>query len=297
MLHQLRNDFFAIDNLGVGDASYSPTRFGPHLHAAKNAHSLSKLEPHHSQLSTPSNAMSPETLRRLAQFDTPTICNVIELFAVRPRNEGYLDGRIRAAFPRMPPMVGFATTAAFRSDAPPGKGDAYGSLEAQLATFASLPGPAVVVFQDLDDPAVAATFGEVMCSTYQGFGSTGLITSGAGRDLEQVRALDYPVFTGGAICSHAYCHILHVGLPVRVGGLVVNPGDLLHGDANGVTDIPINIAEAVADFATQFIDAERVLMNYVRGSGKKTVAGFTAARQEFSRQIAELSQRARESAT
>lgn len=238
--------------------------------------------------------MSPETLRTLAQYDTPTICNVIELFSVRPRNEGYMDGRIRAAFPEFPPMVGFATTASFRSDCPPGKGDAYGSLEAQLATFGSLPGPAVVVFQDLDDPAVAATFGEVMCSTYQGFGSTGLITSGAGRDLEQVRALKYPVFTGGTICSHAYCHILHIGLPVRVGGLVVNPGDLLHGDANGVTNIPLTIAAGVAAFAQEFVDIERVLMDYVRGAGKKTVDGFTAARKEFAQQTAALATRARE---
>jgi 4-hydroxy-4-methyl-2-oxoglutarate aldolase len=238
--------------------------------------------------------MSPEMLRKLAQFDTPTICNVIELFAVRPRDAGYMDGRIRSAFPQLPPMVGYATTAAFRSAAPPGHGDAYGSLESQLATFSALPGPAVVVFQDLDDPAVAATFGEVMCSTYQGFGSTGLITSGAGRDLEQVRALDYPVFTGGTICSHGYCHILHVGLPVRVGGLMVNPGDLLHGDANGVTNIPPEIAPAVADYATEFIDAERVLMEYVRGPGRKTVDGFTAARKEFSAQVAELARRARE---
>ena len=238
--------------------------------------------------------MSPETLRALAQFDTPTICNVIELFGVRPRNEGYMDGRIRAAFPEFPPMVGFATTASFRSDCPPGTGDAYGSLESQLATFGSLPGPAVVVFQDLDDPAVAATFGEVMCSTYQGFGSTGLITSGAGRDLEQVRALKYPVFTGGTICSHAYCHILHIGLPVRVGGLVVNPGDLLHGDANGVTNIPLSIAAGVAAFAQEFVDIERVLMDYVRGAGKKTVDGFTAARKEFAQQTAALATRARE---
>src|SRR5262245_48713935 len=148
--------------------------------------------------------LSSDTLAELAKFDTPTICNVIELFDVRPRNEGYMDGRIQCLFSHLPPMVGFAAPASFRSDAPPGSGDAYGSMEKQVERFAKLPGPAVVVFEDLDDPAVSATFGEVMCSVYKGFGSVGLITSGAGRDIEQVRALDYPVFTGGTICSHAY---------------------------------------------------------------------------------------------
>ena len=113
--------------------------------------------------------VSSETLAKLAKFDTPTICNVVELFDVQPRNRGYMDGRIQCNFPHLPPMVGFAATASFRSDAPPLGGDAYGSIQKQLEQFAELPGPAVVVFQDLDDPAVAATFGEVMCSTYQAY--------------------------------------------------------------------------------------------------------------------------------
>jgi 4-hydroxy-4-methyl-2-oxoglutarate aldolase len=238
-------------------------------------------------------AITADTLKRLAQFDTPTICNVIELFDVRPRYAGFMNAQIKANFPEMPPMVGFASTASFRSGAFPGKGDAYGTMEKQVEGFAELPGPAVVVFQDLDDPAVGATFGEVMCSTYKGFGSVGLITSGGGRDLLQVKALDYPVFTGSTICSHACCHILHVGLPIRVGGLVVDPGDLLHGDANGVTNIPINIATEVADISQEFVDAEKIVLDYVNGTGKKTPAGLSAARNEYGAVVAKLTKRAK----
>ena len=236
-------------------------------------------------------SITPETLAKLAKFDTPTICNVIELFHVRPRNDGYMDGRIRCEFPSLPPMVGFATTAVFRSDAPPAGGDAYGSMEQQAERFADVPGPAVVVFQDLDDPAVSATFGEVMCSVYKAFGSAGLITSGAGRDIEQVRAIDYPVFTGGRICSHAYCHILHIGMPVRVGGLVVKVGDLLHGDANGVTNIPTNIATEVADIAAEFVAAEQIVLDYVRSPGPKSAAVLTEKRKEFMAVVTNLTQR------
>lgn len=237
-------------------------------------------------------SITAETLAKLAKFDTPTICNVIELFDVRPRNTGYMDHRIQCAFPELPPMVGFAATASFRSDAPPAGGDAYGSMEKQVETFADLPGPAVVVFADLDDPPVAATFGEVMCSTYKGFGSTGLITSGAGRDLEQVHDIKFPVFTGSTICAHGYCHILHVGLPVRVGGLMVKQGDLLHGDANGVSSIPIDIAAAVADIAGEFVDAEKIVLDYVNGTSKKTPAGLTAAREEYGAVVKKLTERA-----
>ncbi len=235
--------------------------------------------------------VTQETLDKLAQFDTPTICNVIELFDVRPRTEGFMDHRIGSNYPELPPMVGFASTAAFRSGMPPAGGEAYGSLADQAGTFADLPGPAVVVFEDLDNPAVGATFGEVMCSIYQAFGSTGLITSGGGRDLEQVRALKYPVFTASTICSHAYCHILHLGMPVRVGGLVVNQGDLLHGDANGVTNLPVDIAVEVADISAEFIAAEQIVLDYVQGSGKKTAQGLGAAREEFQAVVAKLRER------
>ena len=236
--------------------------------------------------------LTPATLAKLAQYDTPTICNIIELFEYCPRNRGYMDGRIKANFAHLPPMVGFASTACFRSDAPPSTGDAYGSMDKQVAGFAELPGPAVVVFQDLDDPPVAATFGEVMCSVYKAFGSVGLVTSGGGRDLEQVRALNYPVFTGTTICSHAYCHILHLGIPVRVGGLVVRQGDLLHGDANGVTSIPIHLAEQIGDIAAEFVASEKIVLDYVNGPGPKTPAGLAEARKEFSAVVQKLCQRA-----
>jgi len=236
-------------------------------------------------------SLSKETLAKLAKFDTPTICNVIELFDIRPRNRGYMDGRIKCNFPELPPIVGFASTASFRSDAPPGTGDAYGSISAQLEQFAKLPGPPIVVFQDLDDPPAAAVFGEVMCSTYKAFGAVGLVTNGAGRDLEQVRALKFPVFTGSTICSHGYCHLLHLGLPVRVGGLMVNHGELLHADANGVTNIPIEIAAEVADVAGEFVASEETIMKYVKSPGEKSAARMEELRKEFVSIVATLSKR------
>lgn len=218
--------------------------------------------------------LSTEAWKKLAALDTPTVCNLIELFGVRPQNTGYMDGRIRAAFPDFPPMVGYAVTASFRADAPAHGAEVYAAIDAQLEQMAQLDGPAAIVFQDLDDPSVAATFGEVMCSSYQCFNASGLITSGTGRDLEQVRGLSFPVFTNGTICSHGYCHLLHVGQSVRVGGLVVRPGDLLHGDANGVTNVPLDVASELADAGEEFLAAEAHVIEYARGEGAKSIAEF-----------------------
>ena len=239
--------------------------------------------------------ISQACLDKLAKFDTPTICNVIELFDVRPRNRGYMDARIRSNFPDFAPVVGFAATAQFRSDSPAEGGDAYGSIQAQLEQFQQLPGPAMVVFQDVDDAPAAAVFGEVMCSTYQAFGSTGLITNGAGRDLEQVRALGYSVFTGSTICSHGYCHMLHLGLPVRIGGLMVRQGDLLHADANGVSEIPVELAAEVADVAGEFVAAEEIVLDYVKAPGEKSIVQYDALRGEFMEAVSQLQARVKRS--
>jgi regulator of RNase E activity RraA len=234
--------------------------------------------------------ITPHTLEKLRKFDTPTICNLIELFDVRPRNVGYMDQRIQACFPEMPPMVGFAATATHRASAPPRKGDSYAGLDAQVARFAELSGPAVVVFQDLDQPTSAANFGEVMCSVYQALGAQGLITSGAGRDLDQVRRIGFPVFTAGTICSHGYTHILHLHTAVHVGGIAIYPDDLLHGDCNGVTTIPHDIAAELADVGDEFVAAEGIVISAVREPAV-TVQRLAAARAEMAEVVGKLRSR------
>jgi 4-hydroxy-4-methyl-2-oxoglutarate aldolase len=234
----------------------------------------------------------PGVLELLRKFDTPTVCNVIELFEIRPNNAGYMDGRIRACFPKLAPMVGHAATATFRSAFLPRSGDVYAGIGEQIASFAEVAGPPVVVFQDLDDPVAAATFGEVMCTTYQSFGAAGLITSGAGRDLDQVEALSFPCFTNGTICAHGYCHFVDVNIPVHVGGVAVHPGDLLHGDRNGVTTIPLAIAADVAQACGDFMAAEAVVLDYLK-TGRIDAKGYAAARNECKERINLLAQRLR----
>src|SRR4051812_25463685 len=236
------------------------------------------------------HAVPPADLDLLRKYDTPTICNVVELFDLRSRIAGYMNGRIQACYPKLPPMVGYAATATFRSAAPPRSGNVYAGLADQVASFAELPGPPVVVFQDLDDPVASATFGEVMCSTYKAFGAIGLITSGAGRDLDQVEALDFPCFTSGTMCAHGYCHFPSLGVPVHVGGVLIHPGDLLHGDRNGVTTIPHAIASEVAPACADLAAAEAVVLDYLK-AGKGEPKEYAARRQACKEMIDALARR------
>ncbi len=240
------------------------------------------------------STISPEVLEKLRKYDTPTVCNVIELFQIRPQNTGYMDGRIQACFPDLPPMVGFATTATFRSRELGSDQESYSSIDKQVAAFEEIEGPPVVVFQDLDDPCVGATFGEVLCTTFQAYGAQGIITSGAGRDLDQVKPLNFPAFSNGIICSHGYPQIPTINVPVNVGGVLIQPGDLLHGDLNGVTTIPKEIASEVADACDDFMKAEDAILNYVR-SGDITPQGLTEACKECKSLQAALGERLRSS--
>jgi len=231
----------------------------------------------------------PRTLAALSRFDTPTVLNVIELLDVRPRDEGYADGTIRALFPEIPPIVGYAATATFRSSRPAsGDARAYSGFVDQVASFLeTLPAPRIVVFEDLDRVPVGATFGEVMASVYQAFGCAGLITSGAARDVEQVRRLHFPCWASSVIASHAYCRIESIEVPVEVGGARIEPGDLIHADANGIAVIPRGTAAAVAAGCELLVAAESVLLDALR-AGTPSIDGLKNARRESQDAIARI---------
>jgi regulator of RNase E activity RraA len=238
--------------------------------------------------------VSAAELKLLAQYDTPTIANVIELFEVRPRSAGFMDKRIRACFPEMPPIVGYAATATMRTAYARAESAVYSSVDEQVARFAELAGPAIVVFQDLDDAPVGATFGEIMCASYQCFGALGIITSGPARDLDQVRRLGFAAFSDGVVASHSFSHITSIHQTVRVGGMEVRAGDLLHADANGVCGIPDDIAREVAHAAAEFVAAEAVVIEFAK-SGRRDVKAYAEARSETFRRIGELGKRLKRS--
>ena len=190
-----------------------------------------------------------DVLAALRGYSSPTLSNAIELFEVRPRYAGFMDGSIRSIFPAMPPFAGYAATLQIRAAQP---GDDAAPLRDIYEYVLSVPGPRVIVVQDLDEPAcVGSLWGEVNGNTYKALGAVAVVTDGGVRDLDEVEAISLPLFAREVIVSHAYVRVVGFGMPVTVGGLTVQTGDLLHGDKHGVLAIPPEIAarlpEAVAD--------------------------------------------------
>lgn len=209
--------------------------------------------------------LSDTQLQELRGFNTPTISNAIELFGVRPRHVGFLPHRIRSLTPELGVMVGYAVTSQTRALPPEGvEPDLLGDY---FRYVASIPGPKVAVGQDLDDPpGLGAQFGEVTATIHQKLGCVGHITDGCPRDLDEVRSLGFHLFGLNLCVSHGYVRLVGFGQPVRIAGVEVRPGDLIHADVHGVCLIPLEIADQVAAACAEVERMEKPLLELCRSA-------------------------------
>ncbi|HKW73641.1 MAG TPA: RraA family protein [Candidatus Dormibacteraeota bacterium] len=181
---------------------------------------------------------------------------------MRPRDEGYMSMEVRCLFPELGPMVGYAATATIRS-----RGKGHSDQTALYEHVREVAGPRVVVVQDLDEPSGhGSLWGEVNATIFGALGCAGCVTNGCVRDLKEARAMGFHFFARGPGVSHAYVRVESAGRPVTVGGLEVNPGDLLHGDQHGVLLIPHEIAAELSGAAERVIATEQNLLRWVRSS-------------------------------
>lgn len=225
-------------------------------------------------------------LDELAKWNTPTICNALELFERWPRNEGFMDPTIKCVFPQMGVMVGHAVTVTIAADQPPPAGR-RADMGAYLDYVAATPAPRIVVVQDLDQPpAIGSLWGEVNGSRHKALGCLGVITNGGVRDCDEVEAMGFQYFASAVIPSHAYVHMRDFNIPVKVGGLWVNPGDLLHADKHGIMRIPHEVAAEVPAMCEEMERRERPIINYHQSKdfsveGLKELMGLTKKTQTY----------------
>ncbi len=144
-----------------------------------------------------------EALRRL---DTCAVANAIETFHVQLRNEGYCDASIRCQFPDLPPMVGNAVTAKFRSGTPPQDATRFRYVDRTdwWDFIMTVPEPRIVVMEDVGpSQGRGSAIGEVHAAILKAIGCAGFVTNGAVRDLNAVRAMGFHLFSGSVTPSHA----------------------------------------------------------------------------------------------
>jgi 4-hydroxy-4-methyl-2-oxoglutarate aldolase len=211
--------------------------------------------------------LTPEQFAELQKIDSPTVSNAIERFKVRPRLEGFASWDLRCAFPELGTMMGYAVTCTADTTTET-RADERGLMRLWAAIEAA-PKPAVLVIKDIGpERSRSCHMGEVMATTAKALGAVGCVSDGGLRDVVEVRALGgFQYFCPGFVVSHGNPIICEVNVPVTLEGMAVKPGDLLHGDANGVLVVPDAVADRVAAEAERVRADEREVLDFVRAPG------------------------------
>jgi 4-hydroxy-4-methyl-2-oxoglutarate aldolase len=212
--------------------------------------------------------LTEDELDALRRFDTCMVSNAIETFDARLRNTGFTDGSIHCIFKDAdaPPMVGYAATARLRAGQPPIVGSFHDRTDFWNSIL-EIPAPRVLVLEDMDEPPGRGAFvGDVSAAILKALKCIGYVTNGAVRELPAVRGMGLQSFAGSVAVSRAYAHIFDVGAEVKVGGMEVRPGDLLHGDRHGVLTVPRECARKIPDAAARLKQAEKVVIDFCRSS-------------------------------
>jgi 4-hydroxy-4-methyl-2-oxoglutarate aldolase len=133
--------------------------------------------------------LAPQVITDLCSFSTCIIASAIEKFDIRLRNMGFADSRVRCMFPELPSVAGYAATTRIRSSAPPMEGGGYYDRTDWWEHILTVPGPRIVVIEDVDDPpGLGAFVGEVHANILGALGCKAVVTNGAVRDLRRVHA-------------------------------------------------------------------------------------------------------------
>jgi regulator of RNase E activity RraA len=181
-------------------------------------------------------------LDALKTFNTPSILNGLKRLGVAPEKLETLDRlAIQCTSPQLGVRVGFAATRKVATrrtggDSRPGPGGLDGGILA-------VPGPRILVAENIGDwRGPVCIWGELAANINLALGCVAGITNGPVRDIPEMEALGFQTFANGAGPGGGYVDTLEVGVPVTVGGVTINPGDLLHGDQHGVVKIPLELA-------------------------------------------------------
>jgi len=218
--------------------------------------------------------MKIENIRKLVEFDTPTVANGLAMLEIQDPSAGYTGPDIRALMPELGPKVGIAVTARLNTTSPgtdkpeslftdwlrliqeAAKGDDTGSM------------PVFTVIESVGlRPRYTVAIGDGMGTMMRMAGAVGFITNGCIRDIEGVRNVPLACWATGLSPMHGRMRWLDLNCTVVIDGMTVRPGDFVHADANGAIVIPSQVADQVYDKAMEVHTQEQAMFAKLRDPG------------------------------
>ena len=218
-------------------------------------------------------------LHKLQRWNTPTISNALEQVTRADPLSLFNREETRDFMPEMGPMIGHAVTVVISGGDPGPKREHPGNFSLYRSYLASIPGPKIVVVQDLDKPAChGSLWGEVSSNTARALGCVGTITDGAIRDLDEMKTAGFKAIARRLAVSHAHCWPLRWGEPVEVFGTAVRPGQLIHADKHGFILVPEDAVDRLLEAARFMDDREcETLIDSGRSVAGRTLPEILAA--------------------
>lgn len=207
-------------------------------------------------------------IEQLRKYDSATVANAIEPFNTRDPVTGYASLELRCLFPKRSPMVGHAVTCTADTTRPGNTRPRR--LTDLVEVVEAVPKPFVLVIQYKGEDRLRSCFvGDMFAAWLQRLGGVGVVTDGGVRDTigMETRAPEVQVFAAGSVASHGSGSFLDFNISTSICGLTIEPGDLLHGDDNGLISIPAAVAPAIPKQCEMIVEEEAAFFEFLQADG------------------------------
>lgn len=201
-------------------------------------------------------------LVKLQTWDTPTICNALDVAAPDRRTIGFTTR------PLVPigihgSVCGYVKTAKISGKNKPLDNAAeirtsyYKYISEKLK-------PSIVLIEDIDNPeGFGAFWGEVNSAIHLGLGIKGLVTNGVVRDLDQW-ANGFAALAGSIGPSHAFTQVLEYSTEVNIYGMQAHDSDIIHFDKHGAVIIPKEVVQLLPSIIETQMNKESFILEAAR---------------------------------
>ena len=222
-----------------------------------------------------------QTLESLCEFDTALLANARGYLDPTPPSDWYMSGAINSLTPEIGPIAGIAVTAKMDSSTPGGEPEMENYFD-QLDRMRQMDLPLIWVVETVGSrPDHECVLGDGMAKMLHAAGCLGAVCESYCRDIAGCKSVPFAVYGLGTIAHHEVMRFPEVDVPVAVGGITVNPGDIVHADSEGVIRISEQMAEPLIDEAPDMRGFEQA----VHVTWRRTDVDSNTCREEMAKSL------------
>lgn len=210
------------------------------------------------------NKQTIEIFKKLIKFDTPTICNALEVIDSKCQNNGYTKKEFFCLNKLLPPMIGFVRTAKIYSN----------DINQHVTTNEIIKYyrymeqgnlPKICIVEDINKNPTGCFWGEVQTNIHQNLGFNGIITNGSIRDLDDV-ARNFQMLAGSVLPSHSFIKLKSIGKRVKIFSEIFNHDDIVHADQHGVVKISYDYLKELPKAINYVVKNEKPILDLCKSS-------------------------------